>query len=261
MTMVREIALRLVVASSLCLTAAAAGADEIKLLSAGAAKSAVNALAMPFHAVTGDRIIATFDTVGGLRQRLAGGEPADLVIASTEALDAMEQEEITVPKARLELGRVQIAVAVKEGTPVPDIATPQAFKAALLAAKSIAAIDPAHGGTSGIHFAKVLRDLGIFDQVLPKLVLLPGGSVADAVLRGAAELGVQQMSELAGVAGLRVVGPLPGELQKTTTYGAAIVRHTRVAPAAATLMRYMALSRDGRAAFAAAGFEVPAKAE
>jgi molybdate transport system substrate-binding protein len=259
MTDIRKTTAALCLAACLGLAASPAFAEEIRVLSAGAAKSAVNALALPFHEVTGDRVVASFDTVGGLRKRLAGGESADLVIASAESLDAMERDEVTVPKARLELGQVQIAVAVKDGAALPDIGTPQAFKSALLAAKSIAAIDPAHGGTSGIHFDKVLHELGIYEQVKSKLVLLPGGSVADAVMRGDAEMGVQQSSELVGVPGLRVVGPLPGDLQLTTRYGAAIVRHTKVAPEAATLMRYMALSEDGRAAFKAAGFAVPAR--
>ena len=237
----------------LSLLAASAAADEVKVLSAGAVKSVLTEAVKSFHAATGHTVVMTFGTVGNIQERLAAGEPADLIIVTKEGVDELERTERTVRKARMDLGRVEIGVAAKEGAPLPNIATTEAFKQALLAAKSIVAVDPAKGGTSGIHFAKILDQMGITDQVRDKLLLLPGGNVVEKVASGEAELGIQQISEILPVAGVRLVGPLPAELQKVTTYTGAIVIHTPVAPAAASLLRYLA-SPAIRPRFVAAGF-------
>jgi molybdate transport system substrate-binding protein len=235
------------------LLAGSAAADEIKVLSAGAVKAVLGEAVRSFHAATGHTVVLSFGTVGDIEARLAAGEAADLVIASREAIDELERTEKTVRKARIDLGRTEIGVAVGAGAPLPDIGNAEALKQTLLAAKSIVAVDPAKGGTSGIHFAKVLEQLGIADQVRDKLLLLPGGNVVEKVASGEAELGVQQISEILPVAGVRLVGPLPAEFQKQTTYTAAIVMHTAVAPAAASLLRYLA-GPSQRPRFLAAGF-------
>jgi molybdate transport system substrate-binding protein len=237
----------------LALLAASAAADEIKVLSAGAVRPVLAEAVKSFHAATGHTVVLTFGTVGNIQERLAAGEAADLVIVTKEAVDELERTERTVRKARMDLGRVGIGVAVKAGAPRPDISSAEAFKQTLLAAKSLVAVDPAKGGTSGIHFAKLLEQLGIADQVHDKLLLLPGGNVVEKVADGEAELGVQQISEILPVAGVQLVGPLPSELQKVTTYTAAIVMHTAIAPAAASLLRYLG-SPSIHPRFVAAGF-------
>jgi len=245
-----------IAAVGLWLAASGAAAEEIRALCAGATKVAVTELARSFHAATGDGVALAFDTVGGIRQRLAKGEAADVAIVSREVLDDMERAEVTVPGVKFDLGTVGIGVAVRAGAPLPDIATPEALRQTLLAAKSIVAVDPAAGGTSGIHFAKVLERLGIAEQIRSRLRLLPGGFVAEAVAKGEAELAVTQITEILPVAGVRLAGPLPAELQKTTTYSGAIIRHTPAAEAATRFLRYLA-GDTGRAGFAAAGFGKP----
>ena len=110
------------------------------------------------------------------------------------------------------MAKVGIGVAVKEGAPLPDIKTVEAFKRTLLAAKSVAYIDPKAGGSSGIYFDGLLARLGIADEVRPKAKLKQGGHVADLVASGEAELGVHQISEILPVKGVVLVGPLPAEV-------------------------------------------------
>jgi molybdate transport system substrate-binding protein len=115
-------------------------------------------------------------------------------------------------------------------------------------------IDPAHGGTSGIHFAGVLRVLGIADAVRDKAVLWPGGSAAEAVVRGQAELVVHQISEILPVAGVTLVGPLPGDLQKITVYSAGVGSKSKDADAAKTFIAYLT-KPSSKEKFAAAGLD------
>jgi len=102
------------------------------------------------------------------------------------------------------------------------VSTVEAFKRTLIAAKSIAYIDPASGGSSGIYIDKLLERLGIADQIRPKSKLKKGGHVADLIVSGEAELGLHQISEIVAVKGAVLVGPLPEEIQNKTTYSAGL---------------------------------------
>lgn len=134
------------------------------------------------------------------------------------AIDDLARKGIAATGTRTVLARVGIGVAVREGAALPDISTPEALKQTLLAAKSLVYVDPAKGGTSGIHFAGVLQRLGIAEAVKGKTTLLPGGYVVELVAKGEIELGVHQISEILAVKGVRLVGPLPRELQKITIF-------------------------------------------
>jgi molybdate transport system substrate-binding protein len=225
----------------------------IKVLSGGAAKTAVTGLAESFRKETGYEIEFVFDTMGGVLKRLGAGEKPDLVIATAEAAADLERAGKLAPGSRRDLGKVQIGVAVKEGAPLPDISTTSALKKTLLAAKSLVYVDPAKGGTSGIHFAKMLARMGIAEQVKSKSILLPGGFVVEAVAKGQAEIGVQQITEILPVKGVKLVGPLPAELQKTTTYTGGLLLQQAPSPGAEALIKYLT-GRTGRAGFRAAGF-------
>ena len=231
-----------------------AEAAEIRVLSAGATKTIVTELAEAFRQETGHAVQITAGTVGALRQKAAAGEPADVFILTDAAIDDLARQGLVVPGTRADLARTGIGVAVKQGAPLPDISTPETLRQTLLTVKSFVYIDPASGGTSGIHFASVLQRLGIADAVKDKAVLWPGGFAAEAVVRGQAELVVHQISEILPVKGVTLVGPLPKDLQKITTYSAGLAAKSAMPDAARTFIAYLARPAF-RAKFAAAGLD------
>jgi molybdate transport system substrate-binding protein len=200
----------------------AADAAEIKLLSVGAVRSIMTDLAESFRQETGHTVALTFATVGVLFQKLGAGELADVVIMTDEAIDEMAGQGVVAPGTRTDLARTAMGIAVREGAPRPKITTPEALKQTLLAVKSLVYVDPAQGGTSGIHFTKVLERLGIAEAVKAKTRLVPGGYPAELVAKGEVELVADQISEILPVKGVTLVGPLPKGLQKVTAYSAGL---------------------------------------
>ena len=190
-------------------------AEEIRVLSGGAAKSLVDPLAASFKGAT---VKMAYQPMGKLVQSLKDGDAADMVIVTSEVLPTL-QKEGRVAGGR-GIARVGIGVAVNEKAPSPDISTVEAFKKTLLAAKSIVYIDP-KVGTSGKHVAQILQQLGIADEVNRKATFGQGGYITEPVGRGEIELGIHQISEILPVKGVKLVGPLPAELQKYTVYVAA----------------------------------------
>jgi molybdate transport system substrate-binding protein len=225
-------------ATALCLPAlTSSSAADVKVLTAGAFKQVVLALVPDFEKQTGNKVIVDNDTAGGLQKRIESGEAFDVAIITPTIVDGLAASGKIVPNSRVNLATVSIGVVVKEGAPKPDIATVEAFKNALLAAKSVAYIDPASGGSSGIYVDKLLERLGIADQVRPKAKLKKGGYVADLIVSGEAELGVHQISEIVPVKGAVLVGPLPKEIQNTTTYAAGLSAAAQNKDAAQALIK------------------------
>jgi len=155
-----------------------AAAAEIKVLTAGAFKQVLLALLPDFERTSGHKVVIKNDTVGALTKRIEGGETFDLAVLTPAAVDGLASKGKLDAGSRANLARVGIGVVVKEGAPKPDIGSVDAFKRALLAAKSVAYIDPAAGGSSGIYVAGLLDKLGIAAEVKPKAKLIPGGAVA-----------------------------------------------------------------------------------
>jgi molybdate transport system substrate-binding protein len=200
----------------------AASAAEIKVLTAGVMREVVLAAMPEFEKATGHSVVVQNATAGRLRHRIEGGEPVDVAVITPVVIDALIAKGRIVPGSRLDLARVGVGVVVREGTPLPEIGTVEAFKRTLLAAKSVAYRDPASGGTSGIYVAKMLERLGIADAIKAKAVLVQSDYVAERVIKGEAEIGLHQISEILAVKDARLVGPLPAEIQNYTTYSAAI---------------------------------------
>ena len=239
---------------ALLLTASAGGAEavEIKLISAGAVRAVVTGLAESFAKETGHSVKATFGTMGAVRKTLAE-QPTDVVIGNDAVLDDLIKQGAVVG-ARVDIARTGVGVGVREGTPKPDISTPEALKQALLDAKSLVYVDPAQGATSGVHFASVLQRLGIADAVRSKTILWPGGYAAEAVQKGQAEVVVHQISEILPVQGVTLVGPLPGDLQKLTIYAAGVAAKSEAQDAARTFISYLTRPAS-KEKFAAAGLD------
>ena len=212
----------------------------VRVLSAGAMRRIVGELAEAFHRETGHPVAMTTGTVGALTARATAGEPADVFVLTDAGIDDLVRQGLVVPGTRVDLARTAVGVGVRRGAPLPDISTPEALRDTLLRVTSFVYIDPAHGGTSGIHFADVLRRLGIADAVRDKAVLWPGGSAAEAVVRGQAELVVHQISEILAVEGVTLVGPLPAALQKVTTYAAGLAARSAAPGPARALIAYLA---------------------
>jgi molybdate transport system substrate-binding protein len=212
-----------------------AQAAELKLLTTGAFKPIAQELVPVFERATGHRVTIENDTAGALGRRIAEGEKFDVVVLTPSALAPLYDKRVLEDSATA-LARVGIGVAVKEGAHKPDISTLDAFRRSLIAARSIAYIDPASGGTSGIYLAKLFEQLHIADQLKPKSVLVKGGLVAEKVVSGEAEIGMQQASEILAVRGALLVGPLPAEVQLYTLYVGATSQAVRDRTAATALL-------------------------
>jgi molybdate transport system substrate-binding protein len=218
---------------------AAAGAVEIKVMHGGAFTQVIAAIVPDFEQATGHKVTLARDTVGALTKRIEGGEAFDLAVLTPEAIDEFIKKGKVAAGSRVNLARVGVGVVVKEGAPRPDIGTVNAFTKTLMAAKSVAYIDPQAGGSSGIYVADLLVKLGIADAIKPKAVLIHGGAVAEHIAKGEAELGIHQISEILPVKGITLVGPLPKEIQNYTTYAAGLGANAKAAEAANALVAFM----------------------
>jgi molybdate transport system substrate-binding protein len=220
-------------------SATAASAAEIKVMHGGAFTQVISAIVPEFEQATGHKVTLARDTVGALSKRIDGGEAFDLAILTPEAIDGFIRKGKVAAGSRADIAKVGVGVVVKEGAPRPDIGTVEAFKKALLAAKSVAYIDPQAGGSSGIYVADLLVKLGIADAIKPKAVLIHGGAVAEHIEKGEAEIGIHQISEILPVKGIALVGPLPKEIQNYTTYSAGVGANAKAAEAAKALVTFM----------------------
>lgn len=209
---------------------------KIKVLSAGAVEGPVTELAPEFTKASGHEIDLHFNTVGAHRESFVGGEKADVIILSFPVIDALDKDGRFVAGSRADLGRATCGVAVRDGMMMPDISTVENFQRMLKNAGSIAANDPAHGGSSGIYLADLLKRMGLYDEVKPKLVLCKTGrECAMALLRGHAEIGITFTSEFIAVPGTRVVGKFPKEIEYVNGYAGAIPKQASIDPARAFL--------------------------
>lgn len=223
-----------------CAMSQLAKATEIKVVSGGAFKQVLTALGTQYEKESADKLDLAFQTVGQhLRLIRSGQENFDVAILTPEAIDGLAKEGKIVPGSRADLAKTGVGVVVKAGASLPDIRTVEAFKHTLLAAKSVAYIDPKAGGSSGIYVAGLLERLGIAEQVNAKAVLVKGGAVADHIAAGEAEIGIHQISEILPVAGVTLVGPLPAEIQNFTVYAAGVSATATDAAAAAAFVKFL----------------------
>jgi molybdate transport system substrate-binding protein len=227
---------------------------ELKVMSARAVKSAVSAIAGDFSRTTGHKVTFDFAPVGTLEQRIATGETADIVILSEQAIAQLVLSNRVTKDSVRKLGRMSIGVAVRKGGLVPDVSTPEAFRALLRAARAISVSDPSIGGTSAMYLPKLFDRLGMTTELEPKLRRQKGGGgdVAECVARGEAEIGITFISEILPIAGVSVAGPLPAEYGNDTVYCGARFVGAGNGEAAALIAAFTAAG--SRPAWEAAGF-------
>lgn len=233
-----------------------AGAAELKVLTTGAMKPIVVEM-LPAFERQGHKAIVENDTAGALLKRIEGGETFDVAVITPAAIDQLIRNGKIAQGTQTNLARVGIGVMVKEGAARPDVSTVEAFKSALMAARSIGYIDPASGGSSGIYLVKLFERLGIAEAVGAKAELKRGGYVADLVISGDAELGIHQISEIVPVKGVALVGPLPGDIQNYTTYAAGIGASAKDMSAAKALLELLS-GPEAAALLKQKGMERPA---
>lgn len=231
-------------------------AAEIKVLSAGAIKPVIVAALPEFEQRTGHKVTIENDTAGGLLRRVRAGEKFDLLVMPRPGLIQLSQEGAVIGTSLRPLAKVGIGVAVKKGAPLPEIGSTADFRAALLAARNVAYIDPVAGGSSGIYLAQLFERMGIAQQIKPKAVLVPGGLVAQRLVTGEADLAVHQISEILAVPGATLVGPLPPEIQNYTVYAGGVSASAGAAEAAQQLLATLA-GPQLRAQLAGHGMEAP----
>lgn len=210
----------LVVAAITAATPAAAA--EINVVAAGAVRGIIGSMIDDYSKQTGLRFSFTVGPTGQLRDALSSGKPVDLVIAAAPLMDELEKAGRIAPGSRTDLGRVGLGVVVREGAPLPDISTPDAVKAALLKARTIAYTDPKLGGTSVIHLMKITADFGIKDEVIRKGLIATGGNdAAEKVADGKADIAIVPITDI-HAKDAKLVGPLPEPIQRSMVYAAAI---------------------------------------
>jgi molybdate transport system substrate-binding protein len=225
--------------SNAAIESAAAAPAEVSVLTSVALTSALDELAPQYERATGNKLKIGYSLIADIKKRMLAGETADVVILSRPAMDDLGKQDKFVSGSIINVVGTPVAMAARAGAPKPDISTVEALKRSLLAAKSIVYADPAKGGASGVYFAHVVDQLGIAEQLKSKTILVPGAQSGDVVARGEAELGVAQASEIVPVAGVQLVGPLPGEFASTTLFTAGIGAGTKAPEAAKSLIQFL----------------------
>ena len=243
------------IAAVLVSVAGMAAAADIRVLSVGAVQNAVRPLAVDFSKETGHKIVFTVGSPAVVAQKLKDGETFDAVIVSEPAMDALDKEGIVNPESRVRLANTGIAVAVRAGAPVPNLSTPEAFKEALLAAKSLVYGDPTLRNQSGEKAEQILAKAGLLDALKGKLRVVPGQAESqDLIAKGEVEVGLYNLSEIPESKGLKIAGPVPAPLQLTTTYEGALMSDGSVPQAAREFIRFLS-DPDARAKWLAAKLE------
>jgi molybdate transport system substrate-binding protein len=231
-------------------------AAEVHALITTAIKDVVDQLEPRFAKDAGDAVVVSYGPSGGVARRFLGGEPADLIVIDSAAVDGLIKQGKVMP-GRIDLATTGIGICVRKGAPHPDVSTPEALKRALLAAKTIGHTDPAGGGITALHIQKMFERLGIAAEIAPKIRLAaggPNGRVSILVSSGEAEIGLQQVSELMSNPDVEVIGMLPPELQQITIYSAGIATGAKNVDGAKAFIAALA-APSAKPAFKASGLD------
>jgi molybdate transport system substrate-binding protein len=218
---------------------------DLDVLCAGALHRIVDELIDAFERVSGMRVTVRFASSGGVKARVLAGEAIDVAITTQSAIEELRQGGKVWPETAVPLARSAIGIAVRAGAPRPDIGSVESFKRALRGARSIAMADPATGSPSANHFVGVLARLAMTAELQPKIRYVGGRAgevvvVGEAVARGEADIGVQQIAEILAVPGIDLVGELPAELQHFTVFSGAVAAIAKDTTKARRLIDFLA---------------------
>ncbi len=228
----------------------------LKVFCARSMHVAVTSLSHRFGEASGAAPDILFEPMGALQARLAAGETADVLILAAPAINALLTSGALVSGSDATIARAPIGIAIREGAPVPDISTADAFMNALRAARAIALSDPAVGGSAGIYLRELFGRIGLAEIAAAKAVAQKSGvAAADAVGRGDADLAMTFIPELVQGKGVRVLGPLPPPYGHATAYAAGVSTRSGFPDAARAFIAVLT-APDARSVWAAAGFEV-----
>jgi molybdate transport system substrate-binding protein len=213
---------------------------DIKVFSTVGVQAALQELTPKIEKATGRKLAINWGNTASLVKRVHGGEMADMLILSREALGDLAKDSKAIAEPGAVFASSRMVVIVKSGSRTPDISTPEAFKQALLAAKSVAYSDPAAGGASAAYFAKLIERLGIVDEMKAKTrhPLAPLNA-ASLVVSGDAELAVQQEPEVVSVFGVDLVRNLPAEFSNVVAYAAGIGAGSKEAATVKAVIAYL----------------------
>lgn len=214
-------------------------AANLQVFTSVALKGVLGELVPEFRRLTGLGLAMTYAPAPAVVRRMREGAAADVVIVTPESYPVLVRDGLALAGTERDIARSVIGVAVRAGAPQPRIGTPDELRATLLKAKSVAYTDPATGAASGVHFMQLVERFGIADAVRAKAKLGSGGPVADFIASGEAEIAIQQLCEHMLVPGVDVVGPIPDELNKVTTFTAGIAAASPAQQEAAKLIELL----------------------
>ncbi len=223
----------------------------MKVLCTNGVKSVTATLIPDIERTIGLAVDVDYASTNMLMDKIVGGETGDLAVLSAEAIDGLIASGVLQKGSRVDLAKSSIGVAIRRGTVAPDVGTVEALKATLLAAKSVLY---SKTGISGVYMPQLLEKLGIADQIAPKAKNPSYGTVGEALARGEAEIAMQQISELLPVAGIKVIAPLPAEVQLVTIFSAGIFA-AAAEPRAARMLVEQLTTNAARTLYTAKGLE------
>jgi molybdate transport system substrate-binding protein len=242
-----------VVALVLGISYSARAQSEVTLIAPGGIRAAMDQLLPAYEQKTGQRVKATFGSGGGTHKQVVQGDAFDVPIVQPPYQNVIDSGNV-VASSLTPLATVSVGVAVKQGAAKPDISTPDAVKRMLLAAKSISYPDASGGAAAGVSFNETLKNLGIADQMQPKIKPAQGGAGAmKLVANGEVEIGLTYLSEMTEP-GIDVIGPLPKEISTPTVLVGFVSSHAKAPAAAKALLNYLS-SPEAAAVYQAHGMK------
>ena len=231
--------------------------STLRILSAGAAQAVVEQIIVPFKRDTGAEIVADFGAVGAMKVRVVADEPVDVIVLSRALIDELVAQAYVSAETVCDLGKVGTGVAVRAGTPSPNVSNAEALRASLLAASVIVCPDPAIA-TAGKIVVRLMQSLGIGDQVRTRLRFFPNGYAAMKWLAqsaGTHEIGITQNTEILPNKGVAYVGPLPESFQMKTVYTVGVAARSQNAALARDFVARLTAT-ELRSSLKAAGYEL-----